>query len=523
MLNKIFKILTQLILILMIISAAAYAGGKHIDAAEKILKGVKVRGTDIGGLTADEAVNKLAVLEKQMLSIPVAINYQGQNHALSLEDVGFAIDKQQTVSRALQINKTGSFIERWRKRRIIAESGLQLPPVLTINEEKLAEEVNLFAEDVNNPPQDATISVDEHDQVVITPSKNGRKPDIERLAQGLLQELLVSDQVILTLPVVDVKPNYTTEEIQGMGINGLLSSYSTRFDPQMTNRSYNIRVAANALDGLLVTPGEEVSFNEVVGPRSSEAGYKTAGVIIDNELVEGLGGGVCQVSSTLYNAVLLAGIEIVERSNHSLPVSYVPIGRDATVVYGVVDFKFQNNTGRCLYLKTMVNNGELTIKIFGDTSRKYKVVIESSVDQVIEPKVIYQQDENLKVGQQVVKQEGSKGYVASLKRLIIKDGVIIREDKLPQSRYNAVNKIIAVGTAQSKPVIMPPKADVLDNLPSAEKPALNKQDNEGVQENASVDGPTEQKQHGQLEQTDTGTPEERNKEQIGQKEEPVVN
>ncbi len=483
------KLAALLLIPILVLSAVAYAGGMHISAAGKILEGVSVQGVDIGGLSVDEAINKLKQLERQLMTTPVTISYQDRSISLSLKAVDFRVDKEQTIKNALELNNQGSIIERWQKRRHIAKHGLVMPPVLTVDKDKLAEAVSSFADQINVPPQNATITVDEHDQVLITPSKDGRKVDVDQLCKNLLQELqdkTPPDKINLLLPVVTVPPDYTTEEIKEMGITGLLSSYSTKFDPKMTNRAYNIRVAANALDGLLVTPGQEVSFNEVVGPRSSEAGYKSAGVIINNEMVEGLGGGVCQVSSTLYNAVLLADIEVTERSNHSLPVSYVPIGRDATVVYGAVDFKFRNNTGRCLYIKTLVQNGVLTIKIFGDTSHKHKVILESNIEKVLEPKVIYEPDENLKVGQQVVKQAGSKGYVASLKRVVLKDGVIIREDKLPISRYNAVNKIIAVGTAQPKPVITPPMQESAEKLLPKEN-YLNPEDADNLEKSVPED------------------------------------
>jgi len=241
-----------------------------------------------------------------------------------------------------------------------------------------------------------------------------------------------------------------------MNVKGLLGSYTTRFDPSMTSRTYNVSVAAKAFDEMLVLPGHEVSFNKVVGPRSSEAGYKNAPVIVNNEFVDGLGGGVCQVSTTLYNAVLLANLDIVKRTCHSLPVSYVPIGRDATVVYDTVDLVFRNNTDSYLYLKTYIGSGQLTVKIYGNTDYKRDVTINTRITQEIEPQIIYETDPNLPLGEEVVKQEGSKGFRVAAERIVKKNGVVEKKEALPSSYYSPVNKIIAVGSMEQElPQIAP--------------------------------------------------------------------
>jgi vancomycin resistance protein YoaR len=240
-----------------------------------------------------------------------------------------------------------------------------------------------------------------------------------------------------------------------MKVNGLLAGYTTKFDTAKVNRTYNITVAAQALDGLLVMPGQVVSFNEVVGPRSSETGYKIAPVIINDEFVDDIGGGICQVSTTLFNSALLANLEIEERSSHSLPVSYVPIGRDATVSYGSLDLKFSNSTADYLYLKTTVQGEYITIKIFGNTAYKRDVTIESQVTGEIASGVVYENDPNLPSGTQVVKKEGATGYRAYMERVVYLNGKEEKRDAPIYSSYNAKNTVIAVGTGETAPKIVP--------------------------------------------------------------------
>ncbi|MHB8072805.1 cell wall-binding repeat-containing protein [Desulfosporosinus fructosivorans] len=155
-----------------------------------------------------------------------------------------------------------------------------------------------------------------------------------------------------------IKLNLTVKE------PGPIAQYSTRFDSTQVNRTENIRLAAKALDGKLLAPGERFSFNNSVGERIAEAGYKEALIIEGNTFTPGLGGGVCQVSSTLYNVVLLADLEILERHSHSLPVNYVPPGRDATVSFPILDFKFKNSTDAYLLIRSFVDGNTLTFQLY---------------------------------------------------------------------------------------------------------------------------------------------------------------
>ncbi|MCR6545526.1 VanW family protein [Dehalobacterium formicoaceticum] len=143
-----------------------------------------------------------------------------------------------------------------------------------------------------------------------------------------------------------------------------IGSFSTNFNASDKERTQNLKLAAQAIHNIELSPGKRFSFNETVGPRTPQRGYEKAGVFVNKELVDGYGGGICQVSSTLYNAVQNAGLSIVERHSHSLPVSYVPKGKDATVSYGALDFKFKNNLETPVSLKTRVEGNKLTIEVY---------------------------------------------------------------------------------------------------------------------------------------------------------------
>lgn len=413
-------------------------------------------GIDLQGLNKSEGMTRLAELEKTLRAARITLCYQGQSWPLLFSEVGFDLDEEAVMDAALLAGRNGSLLNQWQERQQLRQSGKVIPPVVQFDGERLEQRVKELTRDVTVKPVDANFAIDANDRVSVLPGKNGTAVDIEKLASDLKSVVVEGKKPEVELVMVTVPPARSTAMVEAMGVNGLLAGYYTWFDPGKVSRTYNIKVAAHAFDEQLIRPDHEVSFNKVVGPRSSEAGYKNAPVIINNEYVDGLGGGVCQVSTTLYNCVLLAGLEIVERSNHSLPVSYVPIGRDATVVYDALDLKFRNNTGSYIYIKSFVSGGQIGFKIYGNTAYKKDVRVNSWVTREIEPEVVYENDPNLLRGEQVVKQEGAKGFRVAAERLFFSDGVMEKREVLSSSEYSPVNKIIAVGTMEpAAPKIAP--------------------------------------------------------------------
>ncbi len=462
----------------------------------KVLPGIEVMGVELGGLNRAEGMERLTELEKNLRATRVYLHYQDLSESLLLNEAGINLNKEAVMEDALNTGRQGTVIQRWQDSKQRKEAGLSVQPVIEFDREKLARKIKELAGEVIVKPQDAAFKINNDDTVTIIPGKNGTDVDLDRLEKDIMA-VLGREKPQVTLSMIEVPPDRSTAMVESMGINGFLNGYTTRFDPSQTSRTYNIRVAAQAFDELLVKPGHEVSFNDVVGPRSSEAGYKSAPVIVNNELVDGLGGGVCQVSTTLYNSVLLANLEITTRANHSLPVSYVPIGRDATVVYGAIDLKFRNNTDSYLYIKSYVQGRQLTFKIYGNNAYKRDVTINSWITGEIEPKVVYENDPNLPKGEQVVKQEGAKGFNTSAERVIRSNGVVEKREALPVSNYSPVNKVIAVGTAEHVPPQIAP------STPSSTEKEADRQNKLPVGE------------HGRLPHLSGGTTNERNGDSAG--------
>lgn len=441
-------LISALIVIALIVTVVFLSLGFFNPAAEKVLPGVRVMGIDLGGLNLPKGLAQLEELEKKLRAEEVTLSYHEQSWPLLLSETGLDLDEEEIMEEALRSGREGNAIQRLKDRKQLRQSGVAIDPAINFDQDRLKQRTDEFTKGIVVEPLDASFVIEGNDAVSIRPGKDGTAVDMEKLVGDLTEVIVESKNPQVELAMINVAPARSAEMLQSTGINGLLAGYYTRFDSSKTSRTYNVNVAAGAFDELLVLPGHNVSFNEVVGPRSSEAGYKNAPVIVDNEFVDGLGGGVCQVSTTLYNCVLLAGLEVVERTCHSLPVSYVPIGRDATVVYGAIDFSFCNNTDDYIYVKSFVSGGQLGIKIYGNTAHKKDVQVNTWVTQEIEPRVIYEDDPNLPKGEEVVKQEGSKGFRVSGERLFLVKGAVETRESLYSSEYSSINKIVAVGTLE---------------------------------------------------------------------------
>lgn len=436
------------------------------SAADRVFPGVYVKGVSLGGLSRHACTQRLKALEEEFRSTRVKLVYQDTSWWISLRDIGLRRDVDRMVFLAMRAGREGNFVTRWAARRRMKTAGYEVPLLLSVDRELLRRRVSEFGQNLIIPPRDAGFVVRPGDRVEIVPHAEGRDVDIEQLHRAIQQALMNGTGTPrVPLYLVAVMPRHTTQDVLAMGITGLLASYTTSFDPTLVNRAYNISVAAAALDGLLVPPGQEVSFNKIVGPRSQEAGYKDALVIQDDNFVPGIGGGVCQVSSTLYNAVLLANLKVTERANHSLPVAYVPLGRDATVAYGAVDLKFVNNTPSYIYIRSFVRGSRVTIKVYGNTRYKRRVEIRTRTLEIFEPEKKYEEDPNLEAGKQVVKQAGQRGYRVQAERWIWDHGRVIIE-ALPASLYKPRDEIIAVGTRVVPSTVTPPPTP-----PAGETPA----------------------------------------------------
>ena len=249
------------------------------------------------------------------------------------------------------------------------------------------------------------------------------------------------------IPLKITKPSKTVKDIGTEAFPDLISTFSTKYNAGNADRTTNLRLAANKINGTVLLPNEEFSYNAVVGERTINAGYKMAATYSNGAVVDGLGGGICQISSTLYDAVVMANLKITTRRNHQFVTSYVPAGKDATVVWGSQDFKFVNSRKYPVRITASVQGGVATVQVWGiKEDVEYDISIETKKTATIAYTTQYINDSSLPVGTQKVVQNGNNGskYEAyKVKRL---NGEVVSRTLLSKDTYNAMQKIVRVGT-----------------------------------------------------------------------------
>jgi vancomycin resistance protein YoaR len=340
----------------------------------------------------------------------------------------------------------------------------------------LKEKIAAAAPFVNRTPKDATFSV-AGDKVTLHPSENGTTIDTSAAA-GALVALGSGERRPITLPAVVQPPELTTEAASKLGIKQRISAFTTTFDARNAPRVGNIDRMASAIDGTVLKPGDIFSLNESTGERSVSNGYQEAGVLVDGELVPGIGGGVCQVATTLFNAVFSAGLDVVERSNHSLFVSKYPTGKDAMVNYGVQDLRFKNDTEFGLLLRAVVSARELTVSIYSSPLGRTVTETTSPQTNPRAPVVKYLDDPTLPTGTEQVTAEGIPGFDVTVTRKVIAGGKVLHSDNFV-SKYRPWKRVIKRGTG---PAVAPAPA------PAAPAPPPE-QPQSGPTPSASPSGP----------------------------------
>ena len=274
-------------------------------------------------------------------------------------------------------------------------------------------------------------------------------------AKQILKEQI--DTYIIPLKIT--KPEIAIADLGDKLFKQTLAKYTTIYDAGNKNRSHNVALAAKTINGTILLPGETFSYNEVLGNPNKANGYKLATAYSGGKVVDSYGGGVCQVSSTLYNSVLYSNLEIVERYNHSYIVSYVPAGRDATVSYGGKDFKFKNSRNYPIKIVASAKNGVVSISIMGiKEETEYEVVLTSTVLSTTPRSVKYENNSSMEEGTQKVIQSGYDGKKSIAYKILKLNGKTISKTVLSKDTYKPMTRIVQVGTKKvSKPVSTTPE------------------------------------------------------------------
>ena len=477
---------------------------------ENIANGVSIMGIDVAGLSKEEAKSKIESIYNGKKEKDITLKHEEYETTLSpvLMEVDYKIDE--AVEKAYSIGKNSNiFVNNYNILfALISKKDISLE--MTLNEEvtkQTIEDMNINLPDV---VIESSYSVEE-DELIITKGKAGIKVDTDTLltqvkdrlndpnssddvidipvinkepdpididkiheevykeaqdayivedpfevhpeVEGIdfdveaAKEILKEDKEEYVIPLIITEPEVTLDELGDKAFPDQLATFTTRYDVSDVDRTTNLRLACQKINGTVLLAGETFSYNNVVGARTVAAGYKNAKIYEAGQVVDGLGGGICQISSTLYNAALLANLEIVERRNHQFVTSYVPAGRDATVVYGSTDFKFKNTRQYPIRIVATANAGIATISIYGiKEENEYTFKFSTKTISSIPYSTQYIDDSTLPQGTEVVKQKGTNGLITETYISKYLDGKLISTELLSRDTYSAMTRIVRRGT-----------------------------------------------------------------------------
>lgn len=360
--------LTYLVLIMIIGFSSLGLAPKENE--KKIHSNITIQNIDVGKLTEKQAINKLRS------TYPLKdfnITYNKEKWTIKPESIDLNYHIEEMVKEAFNYTRSSSTMENIkRKSKLNLKKEHNIKLKATYDEIKLSKKLEVICNKINVDAVDATFRVELTGELKTTESKEGREVDLSRLKEDIYDMINKKKIENINLPVITLYPKVSTKQVKS--INSVLGEFSTSFN-NSTSRGSNIHVAGQQTSDILLMPGDTFSYNKCTGARNWVNGYKSAPVIVGGKVTNGEGGGVCQVSTTIYNAALMSGLTIDEVHNHSIPSRYVQRGRDATVSYGYTDLKFTNPFTNPVYIKNIVGNGAITSKIYGCNLDREKIII----------------------------------------------------------------------------------------------------------------------------------------------------
>lgn len=410
-----------------------------------MMPNVIIEGVDFTGKTKDEVLSEInktfgdVIFEKK-----VEIEAFDEKYSVGFEDLKAKYNITETVNEAFEYGRELGFVDKYKFIKNPQNKEFQLS--FTYAKEPIDEVIAKMEEDINKEPVNATIKYLGNSKFEVKDDVKGAKLDSQKLALDINNRIQnESEDLKVVAPIETLVAKITGEKLKTIDSNN--GSFSTSYTSSGANRSSNIALATKAINGTVLMPGEVFSFNDTVGKRTKAKGYKEAHVIVNGEYVDGLGGGICQVSSTLYNAVLLAGLEIVERYHHTYPSSYVPLGQDATVDYGNLDIRFKNNGKYPIYISAYTKNKHEYFTIFSNNElNKTEEKIWHDVYRKYQAKYKIIKDSNLPKGTEKIDKKAHDGYKVKVYRVIYENGAKIKTETISSDYFVPVNGVKRVGT-----------------------------------------------------------------------------
>ncbi len=420
-------------------------------AGETILKGVSIDKLDVSGMTREEALAALESYEKNLGGQSIKLGIGDNVIEAKLSDLGVTFDNEDLVDEAIGVGHAGNIVKRYKDQKDLQHSGKTFPLSWQTNEDTVRTYVEDNCTKYDKKAQNASLTR-ENGAFNFVAGTEGLELNVDsavRTISDYLENSWTSDNTeVLNLETQVTEPEGSAEELAN--IKDLLGSFTTSFSTSGSNRCKNVSSGASHINGTVLYPGEEFSAYETVSPFTEANGYAMAGSYLNGEVVDSMGGGICQVSTTLYNAVLRAELNVTERSPHSMTVHYVDLSEDAAIAGTYKDFKFVNSTEYPIYIEGYTTSDKkITFNIYGKETRDKNRTISFESQMVSETPAttILQEDAGQGIGYKAVSSKGSSGYVAELYKIVKVNGVETDRIKVNKSTYKGTNRVVTYGTA----------------------------------------------------------------------------
>ena len=410
--------------------------------------GLTVDNESFAGRDAQEAILSLEQYIRDMEEKKIFLDIAGDVFDTSFRHLGYSWDNEEEVKETITKYTTGNVVERFVLKEELAQNPVSLSLDAGVDRQKVEDFVSEHGAGIDAEAVDATIRR-EGSSFVITESQRGVAHDLEKTLADLEEAISSSEageDITLAASVVVTEPAVSKEELEK--IDSVLGTYTTNFSSSSAARATNIQVGTSKIDGFLLMPGETLSGYDCMNPFTVANGYKIAHAYENGQVVDSVGGGACQIATTLYNASLRAEIEITQRQNHSMTVGYVPASADAAIAGTYKDIKVTNNRDYPLYVEGIVSGRNLTFTIWGQEDRPENRTIEfvSEILSSTPAGVTYQDDPTLPMGREVKVSSGHNGRRSKLWKVVKVDGVEVERTLVSTDSYMVSNSIVRRGT-----------------------------------------------------------------------------
>jgi vancomycin resistance protein YoaR len=448
------KRIIQTMLVFAICLFSTIINGKVVSAEEVITQGVYIDSIHIGGMTVSEAEQAVQDYVDELKSKTITVSVDNNSETITLGELDYDYLENNFIKEAAAIGESGNLIKRYKELKDVEKENIVYKLEFKINDKKVKDFVENKLSSHNIPAVNASVKR-EGGKLIYTDQSTGRKvlvnETIDLIKKALLEGRNQQD-IKLTADVADDEPLYTREAVEKC--NAIIGSFSTTYATSSADRAGNLANGARLINNMVLYPGDEFSAYDKLTPFTTANGYYQAGAYANGKVVDSIGGGACQVTTTLYNAVLKAELDVTERSSHSMTISYADLSRDAAIAGTWKNLKFKNNTNTPILIQAYTNNRTITFNIWGEETRNSnrRVEFQTVVLKEIQPGAdVIKKDPTQPTTFMEITQSAHIGYVAELYKIVYENNVEISRTRINKSTYNASPKYVTIGTKKEKP------------------------------------------------------------------------